>query len=618
MRWGSFAALRGFAASPAQDDKWRRTLLPLATLLLAACTVSAPPPAPAPPPPPPPPHLTTAHAAQRVILVSFDGLSADAVAKFGAPSFERMTAHAARVVPVNPTVTSSTHAAMVTGLPPDKTGIVSNQFHKRGTPPDEIARGLSTEIEGETLVDTARRAGKRAGCIAFPFFDLASPRRTCDFGIAYSANLTRSRMLHLTHNDFHAEWLPPAWGAPAPRHASFSPVMRARIEWNIPNRDREDVDLAAYDTTNDHVRNYDTFYIESRSGESRPDAHGWFPLAIRLDDGVYGNWSKVLHTDTALDSITIYLGAVSHTNAYPASFRDALDASIGFWPAAPDEPSVRDWLTNGDGADPATFAEQADRLADFLTRATLFAMAKMPFDLLLSYDPIVDQTEHQFALENDRQLYGTPEHIAAAERTMRSAYAAFDRSVAALTGAIDPIRDAIVVTGDHGYAPFDTEVRLSAVLPPGWRAYVNGNLARLYRVAPAILPANPATANPEADAGKIAGATQTDSDVIALLTGLRSPDGAPVFESVTRRFASSHVNAGDVIAYTYPRFALSNASGPLFAKVATYGQHGGLNSHSEFHTTLGAAGVGLTPQKIDVLQQTDIAGFVKELLGIGK
>jgi hypothetical protein len=528
-----------------------------------------------------------------VILVSFDGLSADAVAKFGAPSFERMTAHATRVVPVNPTETSSTHAAMLTGLPPDKTGIVSNQFHKRGTPPDEIARGLATEIEGETLVDAARRAGKRAGCIAFPFFDLASPRRTCDFGIAYSANLTRSRMIHLTHTDFHAEWLPPAWGAPAPRHASFSPVMRARIEWNIPNRDHEDVDLAAYDTTNDGVHNYDTFTIESRSGESRPDAHGWFLLAARLDDGVYGTWSKILHTDAALDSITIYLGAVSHTNAYPASFRDALDASIGFWPAAPDEPSVRDWLTTGEGVDPATFAEQADRLAGFLTRATLFAMEKMPFDLLLSYDPVVDQTEHQFALENDRQLYGTPEHIAAAERTMRSAYAAFDRSVAALTGAIDPIRDAIVVTGDHGYAPFDTEVRLSAVLPSGWRAYVNGNLAHLYRFS-------------------------GDADVVDVLTNLRSPDGAPVFESVTRHGASSHANAGDVIAYTYPRFALSNATGPLFAKVATYGQHGGLNSHSEFHTTLGAAGVGLTPQKIDVLQQTDIAPLVRDLLGIGK
>jgi type I phosphodiesterase/nucleotide pyrophosphatase len=561
----------------------------LGLFILAACTATTSP-APQPPTPPPPPRLTSAHAAQRVILVSFDGLSADAMAKFGAPAFERMTAHA-RVVPVTPTETSSTHAAILTGLPPDVTGIVSNQFHKRGTPPDEVAKGLTTDIEGETLVDAARRAGKRAGCINFPFFDLLSPRRTCDFGIAWNANLTRSRIIHLGRGDFHAEWLPPAWGAPAARHASFSPVMRARIEWSVPNHAREEADLAAYDTTNDNARNYDTFYVETRGGESRLDAQGWFSMSTRLEDGLYGTWSKVLHADAALDSVTIYLGPVSHTNAYPASFRDALDMEAGFSPATPDEPSARDWLAGSDGIDPATFAEEADRLAGFLTRATLFAMKREPFDLLLSYDPILDETEHQFAIENEKQLYGTPEHIAAAERTLRAAYAAFDRSVNALTAAVDPTRDAIVITGDHGYAPFDTEVRLNAMLPAGWRAYVNGHAAHLYRFS-------------------------GDADVVDLLTNLRSPDGAAVFESVTRHTATSHPNAGDVIASTFPRFALSNAAGPLFAKVANYGQHGALNSHPELNTTLGASGVGITPQRIDVMPQTDVAPFVKTLLGI--
>ncbi|HEX3109064.1 MAG TPA: alkaline phosphatase family protein, partial [Thermoanaerobaculia bacterium] len=263
----------------------------LFALILSACAATAPATRPIPTPTPPP-RLTTAHAAQRVILVSFDGLSADRAAS--APAFQRMTAHAMRVVPVNPTVTSSTHAAILTGLPPEKTGIVSNQFHKPGTPPEQVARGLATEIEGETLVDAARNAGKRTGCIQFPFLDWLSPRRSCDFGIAYSANMTRSRMIHLRHDDFHAEWLPPAWGAPAPRHPSFSPVMRARIEWSVPDRAREAVDLAAYDTTNDNVTNYDTFYVESRTGETQVDATGWFALSAHLDDGLYGSWSKVI------------------------------------------------------------------------------------------------------------------------------------------------------------------------------------------------------------------------------------------------------------------------------------------------------------------------------------
>jgi hypothetical protein len=489
-----------------------------------------------------------------------------------------MTAHATRVVPVNPTLTSATHAAILTGLPPEKTGIVSNQFHKPGTPPEQITRGLTTDIEGETLVDAARNAGKRTGCIEFPFLDWLSPRRSCDFGIAYSASMTRSRIVHLRHDDFHGEWLPPSWGAPSPRHTSFSPVMRARIQWGVPNRASEDADLAAYDTTNDNVTNYDTFYIESRSGETRVDASGWFALSMHLDDGLYGDWSKVLQSDPALQSVTVYVGPVSHTSAYPASFRDTLDSTLGFLPAAPDELSARDWLAGKDGIDPATFSDEVDRLAAFLTNATLYSMSHMQFDLLLSYDPILDQTEHQFAHDIDVQ-----------RETVQRSYATFDRSVAALTGAIDPIRDAIVITGDHGYAPIDAEVRLDSILPAGWRAVVNGGIAHLYRFS-------------------------GDADVVDTLANLRAADGAPVFERVERRGPSSHPNSGDVVAYTVPRFALQNGAGPLFTPTTTLGQHGGLNTHAEFHTTLGASGLGITPQRVDVLQQTDVARFVRELM----
>ncbi|HEY2090298.1 MAG TPA: alkaline phosphatase family protein [Thermoanaerobaculia bacterium] len=558
----------------------RRALAPLA-LFLAACATTAPaPPVPVTTTmPPPPPRLTVAHVAQRVILVSFDGLSADRAAS--EPAFQHMTAHATRVVPVNPTQTSSTHAAILTGLTPEKSGIVSNQFHKPGTPPEQVARGLATDIEGETLVDSARNAGKRTGCIEFPFLDWTTPRRSCDFGIAYSPNMTRSRIVHLRKDDFHAEWMPPSWGAPAPRHPSFSPVMRARIEWSVPNRPAEEINLAAYDTTNDNSRNYDAFYVESPRGEMRIDASGWFALTIQLDDGLYGSWSKIVHADPALEAVDVYVGPVSHALAYPAAFRDALDTTLGFLPAAPDEPSARDWLAGKEGIDPATFSEEVDRLAGFLTNATLFAMSRMSFDLLLSYDPILDQTEHQFAHDTSPQ-----------RETIQRSYAAFDRSVAALTGAIDPIRDAIVITGDHGYAPIDLEVRLDSVLPPGWRAFVNGNIAHLYRFS-------------------------GDVDVVSVLTNLRAPDGAAIFERVERRTPASHPNAGDVVAYAYPRFGLQNGAGPLFTPTAALGQHGGLNSHAEFHTTLGASGVGITPQRVDVLDQTDVAPFVRELL-LGK
>src|ERR1051326_6415070 len=91
-----------------------------------------------------------------------------------------------------------------------------------------------------------------------------------DFGIGWSMPLTRPRILHLARNDFPADWLPPMWGSPASRHASYSPVLRTRIEWSAPNVTAQDVDLVAYDSTNDNATNYDTFFVEARGVESPP------------------------------------------------------------------------------------------------------------------------------------------------------------------------------------------------------------------------------------------------------------------------------------------------------------------------------------------------------------
>src|SRR5438046_62986 len=260
------------------------------------------------------------------------------------------------------------------------------------------------EIGVDTIVDIARRNGKRVGAIAFPFMDGTSPRRTPDFGIAWTTPVVRSRIVHLTRSDFHSEWLPPAWGAPRPRHISFSPAMRARLAWSVPQVPRIDVDLAAYDTTDDHVENDDPFWIETRS-----------------------------------------------------------------------------------------------------------------FDLLLAYQPIIDEAEHQYL-------------NASGEPVRRAAYVAFDHAVAEFTRDIASTGGAIVITGDHGLAPVDTEVRVNRILSSWnetqWTAFANGNSTHIYRLG-------------------------GDDDTEALITKLRdlkSPDGANVFERVDRKQPTSHPNSGDIIA----------------------------------------------------------------------
>jgi hypothetical protein len=356
--------------------------------------------------------------------------------------------------------------------------------------------------------------------------------------------------------------------------------MRARIEWSVPSVAREDVDLVAYDTTDDHVANYDFFFVEYGGAETALDARRWFAVSEQTRDGLFGSWSKLLQFDPSLSSVTLYCGAIHHTRGDAAFVRE-VDEQIGFWPGSADDASVRD-----NSIDAETFAEQSDRLSDFLTRVTHYAMTTREFDLLLAYQPIVDNAEHQFL---------TP----AGEPVRRAAFAAFDRAVASMTHDASAAGATIVITGDHGLAPVDTEVRLGGILAgwnePQWSVFANGNVAHFYRFG-------------------------GDDDTAALvdkLTALRAPDGAAVFERVDRKSASSHPNSGDIIAFAFPRFALTaSAQGEPFVKPPYFGQHGGLNAHPEFHTTLGAEGPGIPPQTIEAMPQLDIAPMIERLLGL--
>src|SRR5207302_1798694 len=116
--------------------------------------------------------------------------------------------------------------------------------------------------------------------------------------------------------------------------------------------------------------------------------------------------------------------------------------------------------------------EQNERLCDFLTRTAHYAMTTREFDLLLVYEPIIDSAEHQFL---------TP----AGEPVRRAAFAAFDRAVSTLRRDTAAAGGTILITGDHGLAPVETEVRVGRILADWneaqWSAFANGNVAFFYR-----------------------------------------------------------------------------------------------------------------------------------------
>lgn len=498
--------------------------------------------------------------------MTFDGLGADALARQTAlPAFEHLarTGATARVIPVNPTLTGPTHVSILTGVTPQVHGIVSNWFHVPGTPIERSTRGLDLEPEVETLLDVAKRTGKRVGVVPFPTLDATTTRRTADFGLVWTTSITRGRIVRLTRKDFKREWVPPSWTARPQRKSSFSPIMRARVEWAATKTLRADVDVVAYDRTDDGRENYDTYTIELGEAEQPVDSRGWFAVSREH----HGSWSKLLEHAPSLD-VKLYWGPISRTRAYPPSYLDVVDTEAGFWPGSPDEQA---------DIDPTTFAEQMERLAAFITRVQTITLQRMQFDLLLMYQPVIDIAQHNFLGYDDAVI--------------RRAFVAADRGLASVGSQLDASRDALVVTGDHGLVPVDRAIRINTFLTqrgfaPRWRAFTSNNVAHLYRFS-------------------------GEDDSSALIAALQSTGW---FERIERK---THRNSGDLVLTSFPGLSLSDSfEEPVETERVSYGHHGALNTHRELQTVLFAGGAGVRPGNVGEIEQTSIAVFVKRLLGI--
>jgi predicted AlkP superfamily pyrophosphatase or phosphodiesterase len=552
---------------------------------------------------------------ERVFLISFDGLSAndlDVHLRNGiVPAFGRLIADGtyARSIPVNPTLTAPAHISIASGADPQKTGIVSNSFHIPGTPRTKSASGFDAPFDTDTLWESARRQGRKVGVITFPGVDGKGPRRSGDWGLVYSHPIARSKIIHLQRRDFVA--------AESPTPGSYSTTLKTSLRWEFSESGSNvgrDVELMVLDTTNDHVENYDVARIRVDAQEIVPDQKRWFPVSasVATTDGnrLYGSWSKIMELDPQVNEVVVYWGPITSTAGYPASYREMIDREVGFWPGPPDDLLSEDWLSRREGVDPETYIEQLQRFSKFFTDATILSMRRMPWDLILTYQPIIDEAEHQYRIVNERQQWSTPENRQAGERVREQAYRSVDLSLSRMRSAL-PSKTTLVVTGDHGLDAVDTQVRVNRLLVEWgfalqqgdtlsaltrWAAFTGGSMAHLYGF--------------EKRSGEV-------DAIVGKLRELRSPDGDLVFELVRTKTPQDHRNSGDIIATAYPRFSVSSSMrGVAMSKSTSFGQHGGLNHHDTFHTVFIAAGPGVPAKRLGQIPQTDIAGRVSAILGI--
>ncbi len=565
---------------------------------LARCA-SAPAPSAAPAPP------------ARTVAVSFDGLGGvklnELLAKGAFPpgGFAEFAARgvlAGRAIDVTPSLTPAAHIAAITGAPPAKTGIVANQFREVGMPFGRQTSGFAAPIGAETLWEAARRQGKRVAILCYPGADAVNERRRGDLSLVWPERGAKESAFVAVAADAWTD----ATGA-SPR--SFSPPREARVTVAGP-RGALKLRLTATDTTDDRTANYDLVTIAAEDGTALGSAavHGWFALAApRPEGGRYTSWCRLEELDPALARAEIYVGAFYDVPAYPDDFRARLEAAVGGWPGPPDYAFMRpprkpDWEAH---------EEQAQRLSEYLTRALVYAIRSERFDLLIGYQPLVDEVAHAFE---------PGPHGGSADAVLR-AYRAADRAVAAMLAALSP-RDTLLFFSDHGMVPLERSVNLEKFLEEkGWRvtgpsgtrgpdgaprvqACATSGIAHVY-----LDPDLAGAARAEAGAKLV-----RDLNALGTLGDGVLDEVLP--HDALAKVGLDHPRSGDVVVLLRPGSEFWRGGAGLVGPPQHRGGHGYRNTTPELDASFGEIGPGVAPARPAAISLLEVAARAARALGI--
>jgi predicted AlkP superfamily phosphohydrolase/phosphomutase len=587
----------------------------------------------------------------RVVLLSLDGLAADRnrenlregvyTDRDGLAGFETEGYVVERAIPVNPALTSVSHASIATGVFPSVTGIVANQFHLPGTPIVQAVSGFRAPWGAEPLWQAFRRQGRRVGVLTFPGCDETSPQRTADFGMVYvNRPYAPSAIVSLADTQFEVAALPPGW-------LSYTPPRRATISVKLAGPGVPGVTaftLTALDTTNDGVADYDTLVVDDNAdladgtlARARPGE--WFPLRVKAphpDGGTrtVGSWCLLQTLSADLSPVKLYRGAFFSTEAYPRAFRERLDERAGFWPGPGDERALERALSGQDGLRLPEFLEQTRRFSDFFNACARSAIAGETFDLLVLYQPVVDEVEHVLLVTDPRQKAYSREFAATARGAVTEAYRIADRAVGELARELDLSRDALVVVSDHGMAPVWETLRVNQLLQHaglaaaeegegGWRVKASSKIVAFGSSGCVNLYVNLKGREPTGVVEPAEMGAVVQAAAVALATA--QVDGQDLVEAMYRREELAPLGldnraAGDLVVFLRPGITGSSAIGapgePFHAAAEIAGQHGFLTTHPEMAAVWLARGSGVPFRHVSSASLTEVAAFVARLGGV--
>lgn len=510
--------------------------------------------------------------------------------------------HAVRSHPPTPSLTAVSHIVHVTGALPQATGIVSNSMLDRMKTFGATISGFDAPIRAETLWETARRQGKRVGVMLYPGADGNGPARTADWMLTWPGDpLARGRL----HSIAASTWQP-ASGSDVP--ATFSPARQIAIAFE---KTAHSVAFVALDGTDDSRIDYDRLLVVPELGGPRQVQVGeWFPVEVGNEPGRTGAWCKVLSLAPDLASAEIYVGPLSRSTGTRDWVR-RLDHEIGFWPGMPDTDAFGE-----DSARPEIFLEQADRLVDFLTRADLLALSRRDWDLLLIYQPEVDETSHEFLLVDPGQSRFTPERSSRFVGFVEKSYSLAERSLDAIEKALAP-SDSLFVTSDHGMTPIFADIAINRILRDSGLVTVDEKKK--------VTPSSPLVAVASSGISHVYRNRAGDRSVLEraeqVLRGFRVRGETP-FDRIVRRENAGDLGlnapeAGDLIVLAKPGYLfVGSTDGEAVRAPHSYGGHGYRNVYPDVDATFFAVGPGIARGRVEEINSWQIAARVARALGI--
>lgn len=508
-------------------------------------------------------------AQPRVILISLDGASPHLVEAFrkdgtlpadrGLGLLARTGVVAERNITANPSLTAVSHIAIATGSNPARNDIPGNTFHLHASPFGTNASGFGAPIGGysldvqgahtspsataEALWIRLRAAGKRVVAATWPGADgvdvripglpatspivEAAARRTVDYTVPFGAfGGVGARGFALTSASFVSAPPDTVAQVKAAGRSSFSEVRRtaAPIETMTIGGKAFAILIAALDTTNDGIVNYDTLvFFDATIGIApgpfaSPDTG---PAYVKASDKASAKFYFAGSSTKAgaaffVSQLAPDLSAV-HAIRYAANFIprnapvvddvDDVNAHVGFWAPQPDF-RIPERLSPGfeafsDLELEAAYQDQVRTFVDYQLRVVLHAIDRNPdADLVMGYIEQPDGAGHQFLMSDPRQAsdfrnastIGANQDPLKRERYRRHLGNAYLVANDAIQRIVDKVgldaegtpRSTIVVVSDHGMAPFHTVVNLPAYLarrgfdPTKVRAVTSGPTTNVY------------------------------------------------------------------------------------------------------------------------------------------